>query len=86
VCTNSKWNSFLGGFVINLGMGGCAHWWKTKHNQHHATPNKMNEENTMVGETGLLRVYLHGKDKGNVGKEEMGGNRLRMVTRAAAPW
>lgn len=28
---------------MNLFMGGSVHWWKTKHNQHHATPNRITE-------------------------------------------
>lgn len=43
VFKNSYWNTIVGGIIINFGMGGSTHWWKTKHNQHHATPNKMTE-------------------------------------------
>ncbi|MEW5317874.1 MAG: hypothetical protein WDW38_009138 [Sanguina aurantia] len=36
-------NTLVGGVVMNLFMGGSVHWWKTKHNQHHATPNRITE-------------------------------------------
>ncbi|KAF5835722.1 delta 6 desaturase [Dunaliella salina] len=38
-------NELVGAIILNIGMGGSTHWWKTKHNQHHATPNKMTENN-----------------------------------------
>jgi len=41
VFKKSFWNNLIGTVIIDLGMGGSAHWWKNKHNQHHATPNKM---------------------------------------------
>lgn len=43
VFKKSFWNNLIGGIIIDLGMGGSAHWWKNKHNQHHATPNKMTD-------------------------------------------
>ncbi len=39
-----KLNALVGSVVVCVGMGGSSHWWKTKHNQHHATPNKMDAE------------------------------------------
>lgn len=44
VFRSHKLNALVGGWVISLGLGGSAHWWKTKHNQHHATPNKMHAD------------------------------------------
>lgn len=44
VFKKSFWNNLIGGIIIDLGMGGSAHWWKNKHNQHHATPNKMTDD------------------------------------------
>lgn len=45
VFRSHKLNALVGGWIISLGMGGSSHWWKTKHNQHHATPNKMDHDN-----------------------------------------
>eukprot|EP00475_Leptophrys_vorax_P031589 TRINITY_DN4788_c0_g1_i1.p1 TRINITY_DN4788_c0_g1~~TRINITY_DN4788_c0_g1_i1.p1 ORF type:complete len:455 (+),score=33.60 TRINITY_DN4788_c0_g1_i1:94-1458(+) len=38
-------NTIIGGYLHgNLAMGFSAHWWKNKHNTHHAVPNECDHE------------------------------------------
>eukprot|EP00199_Chlamydomonas_sp_CCMP681_P000537 CAMPEP_0119106878 /NCGR_PEP_ID=MMETSP1180-20130426/6757_1 /TAXON_ID=3052 ORGANISM="Chlamydomonas cf sp, Strain CCMP681" /NCGR_SAMPLE_ID=MMETSP1180 /ASSEMBLY_ACC=CAM_ASM_000741 /LENGTH=471 /DNA_ID=CAMNT_0007092277 /DNA_START=33 /DNA_END=1448 /DNA_ORIENTATION=+ len=48
VFRSHKLNATVGNLVIGLGIGGSAHWWKNKHNQHHATPNKVDDNGKPV--------------------------------------
>lgn len=47
VMRSNKWNNFIGATILGLGMGGSAHWWKNKHNRHHATPNRLDGDNVL---------------------------------------
>ncbi|KAJ9529208.1 hypothetical protein QJQ45_007866 [Haematococcus lacustris] len=58
VFRSHQWNAFVGGLVISLGLGGSSHWWKSKHNQHHATPNKMSSDNTQAVDPDIDTVPL----------------------------
>lgn len=58
VFTSHKTNYTLGSIVVGLGLGGSSHWWKTKHNQHHATPNKMSHDDKTAVDPDIDTVPL----------------------------
>eukprot|EP00955_Chlamydomonas_euryale_P015468 165646-Chlamydomonas_euryale.AAC.2 len=62
----------MGIVVLALGMGGSAHWWKNKHNRHHATPNRLDSD-TKVRRCGGV------KGVGGVKRWRVGGWWLQVV-------
>lgn len=62
VFKDRRLNAVLGGLILNLGMGGSSHWWRTKHNQHHATPNRL-DDNKMAVDPDIDTIPLIAWDK-----------------------
>ena len=55
----SHWhNTLVGAFIANFCMGASTHWWKNKHNQHHATPNKMSADNAKAVDPDIDTIPL----------------------------
>ncbi|KAG1669139.1 hypothetical protein FOA52_002650 [Chlamydomonas sp. UWO 241] len=44
VFESNKSNNLVSTFILAIGMGGSCHWWKNKHNRHHATPNRLDSD------------------------------------------